>query len=93
MQDSWIVGIVNAAPYLSASLLGCWLSYPINNYFGRRGAIFLTALCLVAAPIGSGFANSWQTLFICRLILGLGMGAKGTTVPVYAAENVSWRLK
>jgi MFS family permease len=82
------VGIVNAAPYLSASVLGCWLSDPINNWFGRRGAIFLTALCLVASPIGSGFSSSWQTLFVCRLIMGLGMGAKGTTVPVFAAENV-----
>lgn len=86
-KDPWIVGIVNAAPYLAASLVGCWLSDPLNNYFGRRGTIFLTALCLIASPIASGFSKSWQALFACRLVLGLGMGTKGSTVPVFAAEN------
>ncbi|KAJ9127315.1 hypothetical protein QFC24_000722 [Naganishia onofrii] len=85
--DPWIVGIVNAAPYLAASIVGCWLSDPLNNYFGRRGTIFLTALCLIASPIASGFTKSWQALFACRLVLGLGMGTKGSTVPVFAAEN------
>jgi hypothetical protein len=36
------------------------------DYFGRRGAIFITALCLIATPIGSGFTKSWQGLFACR---------------------------
>lgn len=85
--DPWLVGIVNAAPYLSASLVGCWLSDPLNNLFGRRGTIFITALCLIASPIASGFSKSWQALFACRLVLGLGMGTKGSTVPVFAAEN------
>jgi hypothetical protein len=78
-RDPWLVGIVNAAPYISASIIGCWLSDPLNNWLGRRGTIFLTALCLIAAPIGSGFASSWETLFVCRLILGLGMGTKGNS--------------
>lgn len=38
------------------------------DYFGRRGAIFITALCLIATPIGSGFTKSWQGLFICRYV-------------------------
>ncbi|KAI5449058.1 hypothetical protein NCC49_005362 [Naganishia albida] len=100
--DEWIVGLVNAAPYFASALLGCWLSDPLNNLLGRRGVIFLTALCLIATPIGSGFTQSWQGLFVCRLILGLGMGAKGSTVPIFAAENspasirgalvMSWQL-
>ena len=56
--------------------------------FGRRGCIFITALILIATPIGSGFTQSWQTLFVVRLIMGVGMGAKGSTVPIMAAENV-----
>ena len=30
--------------------------------------------------------NSWQHLFVARLILGFGIGPKSATVPVYAAE-------
>lgn len=101
-RDPWLVGIVNAAPYMSASLVGCWMSDPLNNWLGRRGTIFLTALCLVATPIASGFAKSWEALFAARVVLGLGMGCKGSTVPVFAAENsptairgalvMSWQL-
>lgn len=56
---------------------GCWLSDPLNNYLGRRGAIFLSALILIATPIASAFTHSWQTLFVVRFVLGIGMGAKG----------------
>lgn len=56
---------------------GCWLADPLNNYLGRRGTIFLSALVLIATPIASGFTHSWQTLFVVRLVLGIGMGAKG----------------
>ncbi|KAG6813695.1 hypothetical protein H0H92_008543 [Tricholoma furcatifolium] len=30
--------------------------------------------------------NSWQHLFVARFVLGLGIGPKSSTVPVYAAE-------
>jgi len=92
-RDGWIVGLTNAAPYIGSALLGCWLSDPLNNFFGRRGTIFITALILIATPIASGFTHSWQTLFICRLILGVGMGAKGATVPIFAAENSPHQIR
>jgi MFS family permease len=41
---------------------------------------------LIATPIASGFTHSWQALAVCRLVLGIGMGAKASTVPMYAAE-------
>lgn len=101
-RDSWIVGVVNAAPYLGSAGFGCWISDPLNNYLGRRGTIFLTALCLIATPIGSAFTQTWEGLFAARLVLGFGMGAKGATVPIFAAENspaairgalvMSWQL-
>lgn len=78
-NDEWIKGVINSAPYLASAGLGCWLSDPLNNLFGRRGCIFITALILIATPIASGFTHSWQTLFVVRLILGIGMGAKGAT--------------
>ncbi|KAM0749276.1 hypothetical protein T439DRAFT_303148 [Meredithblackwellia eburnea MCA 4105] len=86
MHDEWIVGLINSAPYIAASMLGCWLSYPLNNKFGRRGTIFFAATILMLSPIGSACTQSWPQLFICRLILGVGMGAKGSTVPVFSSE-------
>ncbi|UZJ56265.1 hypothetical protein CBS101457_005585 [Exobasidium rhododendri] len=101
-NEPWLEGIVNAAPYLASAGLGCWLSDPINNLVGRRGCIFITALILIATPIASGFTHSWGALLAVRLVLGVGMGAKGSTVPIFAAENspasirgalvMSWQL-
>jgi MFS family permease len=67
---------------ISILFSGCWLSDPLNNYFGRRGTIFTSALILIVTPIASGFTHSWQTLFVVRLILGIGMGVKGEQCPV-----------
>nr|POE72260.1 monosaccharide-sensing protein 3 [Quercus suber] len=87
-SNVWLVGLVNAAPYIAASLLGAWLSDPLNNYFGRRGTIFFSAIFCLFSVIGSGLTRNWWELFICRVLLGIGMGSKASTVPVYAAENV-----
>ncbi|KAF5389506.1 hypothetical protein D9757_004345 [Collybiopsis confluens] len=89
-SNQWIVGLINSAPYIGASLLGCWLTDPLNILLGRRGTIFICVTCK--------FIHHTVT----RLLLGIGMGAKATTVPVFAAENtpaairgglvMSWQL-
>ncbi|KAL8818247.1 MAG: hypothetical protein Q9191_007983 [Dirinaria sp. TL-2023a] len=85
--NSWIVGVVNAGPYIASAGLGCWLSDPLNNFFGRRGTIFFSAIFCLLSVIGSGVTQNWQQLFVTRLLLGVGMGSKASTVPIYAAEN------
>jgi sugar porter (SP) family MFS transporter len=67
---------------------GCWLSDPLNYYFGRRGTIFFSAVFCFLTVLGSAVAQSWPQLFITRILLGIGMGAKAATVPIFAAENV-----
>lgn len=37
--------------------------------------------------IGSAVSQNWHQLFVTRLLLGIGMGSKASTVPIYAAEN------
>ncbi|KPM40264.1 hypothetical protein AK830_g6268 [Neonectria ditissima] len=86
-RDRLLVGIVNAAPYLGSALIGCWLSDPINNYFGRRGVIFFAAHFCIWPVIGSAFSHTWEQQLANRLLMGIGMGAKASTVPIYAAEN------
>ncbi|KAF2097111.1 hypothetical protein NA57DRAFT_77366 [Rhizodiscina lignyota] len=87
IDQIWIFGIVNAVTYFAASVLGAWVSDPFNEYFmGRRGALFVAALFTIGASIGSAFTVSWQTLFICRLFLGIGYGAKASVVPIFEGE-------
>jgi len=46
-RDAFIIGLINAAPYLGSAFLGCWASDPLNKFLGRRGTIFISAnFCL-----------------------------------------------
>ncbi|KJX99173.1 MFS sugar transporter like protein [Zymoseptoria brevis] len=84
---AWIFAIVNAAPYFSASFIGCWLSDPISEYFfGRRPPIAISGALILASMIGGACVHTWQQLLACRVILGIGMGTKASMVPVFAAE-------
>jgi len=80
------VGLVTGAPYLCCAVLGCWLTSPLNELLGRRGAIFVTALLSWLTCFWQGVTNSWPHLFAARFVLGLGIGPKSSTVPVYSAE-------
>ncbi|PNS16895.1 hypothetical protein CAC42_4859 [Sphaceloma murrayae] len=85
-RAGWLQGLVNSAPYLCCATIGCWLTIPFNNFFGRRGTIFITCLFSTLACLWQGFTNTWWHMFIARFALGFGIGPKSATVPIYAAE-------
>ncbi|KAI4777754.1 MFS transporter [Aureobasidium sp. EXF-3400] len=88
-RNSWIVGAINAAPYMALCVIfsACWLSDPINHYVGRRGTIFLGTIFNLLAPIGQALSQTWPQILVCRILLGIGMGLKEVTVPIFSAKN------
>jgi hypothetical protein len=93
-SDVWLFGGVNAIVFFAASLVGAFLCDPLTEIFvGRRGALFVAGSMTFAASIGSAFTHSWQALFACRFLLGVGMGAKSSVVPVYESEVSPARLR
>lgn len=86
-KHQWILGFVNGSPHVGASFLGCWLSDPLNNYVGRRGTIFFSAIFCIFPVLCQAFCQNWEQLLVCRLLLGIGWGCKASIIPVYAAEN------
>ena len=70
-----------------------WLSDPMNNLLGRRGTIFLAAIFSLLAPIGMATSQTWPQLVVCRLLLGIGMGLKEVTVPVFSAEVAATNIR
>ncbi|KAJ5752042.1 hypothetical protein N7520_008959 [Penicillium odoratum] len=92
-RNQWIVGFINATPYITICLFAGWLSDPLNNILGRKGTIFLAAIFSLLAPIGSAFTQRWPQLVVCRILLGIGMGLKEVTVPVYSAENAPTNIR
>ncbi|OCT54092.1 sugar transporter [Cladophialophora carrionii] len=87
-DNSWLVGFVNSCPYISIAFFAGWISDPMNDWFGRRGTIFIGAIFSVLAPIGSACTQHWGQLVATRILLGIGMGLKEVTVPVFSAENL-----
>ena len=80
------LGWINSAPYLCCAILGCWLTEPLNRYLGRRGALFVACLVSSASCLGQAFTNNWWQMLIARFCLGLGLGPKSATAPIYASE-------
>lgn len=67
-----------------------WLQYrltqPLNDVLGRRGTIFLACIFSASFCLGQAFSWNWQIMFTFRFLLGLGMGPKSATIPIYASE-------
>ena len=70
-------------PYLIFQIFGGW----IGDRFGPRRTLFLCGLIWASAPILTGFAGGLTTLFMCRLLVGIGEGA---TFPVATRAMQSW---
>ncbi|KAJ5197273.1 hypothetical protein N7449_007752 [Penicillium cf. viridicatum] len=92
-RNQWIVGFINATPYITICLLVAWLSDPLNRILGRRGTILLAAIFSFLSPLGSSLTQHWGQLVACRVLLGIGMGLKEVTVPVYSAENAPTNIR
>lgn len=92
-RGSAIEGLINSAPYLCCFVFACWLTDPINRLVGRRGCIFWSCVIAGVASIWEAFTYSWYQLFLARLLLGLGIGPKSTTAPVYTAECAPPRIR
>ncbi|KAI2633128.1 hypothetical protein GGS26DRAFT_67863 [Hypomontagnella submonticulosa] len=91
--SGWELGAANASPFFFAALLGCWLSLPINDRIGRRGAMFVAACLIFASSLGSAFCTNWLQLFLVRIVNGVGMGVKAVSTPILASETAVgfWR--
>ncbi|TKX25762.1 sugar transporter-like protein 10 [Elsinoe australis] len=92
-RNSWIVGAINSTPYMTIALVACWLSDPINHWIGRRGCIFVGTVFSLLAPLGQALSQNWGQLLACRILLGIGMGLKEVTVPVFSAENAPANIR
>lgn len=69
------------------------MSDPLNYLLGRRGCIFIGALFSLLAPIGQALSQTWPQLLACRVLLGIGMGLKEVTVPIFSAENAPANIR
>lgn len=72
-----------AYPYLLFQVFGGW----VGDRFGPRRTLFVCGLIWAAATILTGLAGSLLSLFLVRVLLGVGEGA---TFPVATRAMQSW---
>jgi sugar phosphate permease len=80
------LGVVFSAfafPYLFFQVLGGW----IGDRFGPRVTLFICGLIWSTATMLTGLAGGVASLFLCRLMLGVGEGA---TFPVATRAMQNW---
>ena len=84
--------MVNSAMPLGA-VGGALLLSPCNEGVGRRWSIIIsTILYTIGAALEAGSIN-YGMIVAARVILGLGVGLEGGTVPVYVAETVERKVR
>ena len=84
--------LVNSGMPLGA-VGGAIILSPCNEYFGRKWAIILSIiLYTIGAGLEAGSMN-YGMIVAARVILGVGVGLEGGTVPVYVAETVERRIR
>lgn len=77
-QPQWTLGAVNAAPFLTAAAVGCWLALPINDHFGRRGGMIVSAVLIFFTSLVAGLSilipreDRWKLLAGARVLNGIG---------------------
>ncbi|CAF9917399.1 MAG: hypothetical protein GOMPHAMPRED_001243 [Gomphillus americanus] len=87
LPDTLIVGFINSAIYLSNALIGSWLVAPLNDKYGRTGAVAIGTVISLVFNIAGSMAGNWQTLLLSRLVLGIGLAVVSGTLNIFAAES------
>ncbi|RYP74501.1 hypothetical protein DL771_002975 [Monosporascus sp. 5C6A] len=77
-RSFWALGATNAMPFLTTAFLGCWVSMPVNDRLGRRGAMMASAVLVLVSSLVSGLCllaerqHRWKLLMGIRVVNGIG---------------------
>jgi len=81
IQVGWVVSSPSFAAMFSMLISG-----RISDIWGRRKLLVFIALLYAVSAILSALANSYEILYIARIIGGLAFGAALVIAPMYIAE-------
>ncbi|KAK7709963.1 hypothetical protein SLS63_013105 [Diaporthe eres] len=60
----WKLGAANASPFFAAAIIGAPSSLLLNFWVGRRGAITVAALMILASSLGSAYLQALRDLYL-----------------------------
>lgn len=75
---------------VSSALVGCIFGAVFSGFvadrIGRKIPLIIAAILFLISAFGSGYADSFTSFIVYRLIGGLGIGLASTLSPMYIAE-------
>lgn len=88
VMKGWASGCV-----LIGCAAGVLMVGPIADRFGRKKALFLSALLFLASAIGTALPKDIWTFIVFRVLGGVGIGIASMSTPIYIAEITPAHLR
>jgi MFS family permease len=87
-HDTWEFGLVNAVMWFAAMIGPVLVDIICNttSIAGRRGSVLVAAVLSLVGTVGSSRSQTWRQLLGWRIILGIGIGAKASIIPIWESE-------
>ncbi len=78
---------------LVVAIIGALVAGRINDALGRKKTLLILAAVFTVGALLTAFAPNFAIFIICRIIVGLGIGAAASVVPVYISEIAPSHLR
>ena len=78
---------------LVGAIIGALIAGRVNDALGRKKTLLILAAIFTVGALLTAFAPNFAIFIICRIIVGLGIGAAASVVPVYISEIAPSRLR
>lgn len=71
---------------LIGAMIGALIAGRVNDYLGRKRTLIALAILFTAGAILTAFSPNLVFFIIMRMVVGVGIGAAASVVPVYISE-------
>ena len=78
---------------LVGAIIGAIVAGRLNDALGRKKTLLLLAVIFTAGALLTAISPNLVFFLVCRVIVGLGIGAAASVVPVYISEIAPSRLR
>jgi SP family arabinose:H+ symporter-like MFS transporter len=76
-----------------ACVVGAAFAGKLADVFGRKKVLLGTAVLFAVSAVGAGWAHSFESFILYRLLGGLAIGAASGVAPIYVAETAPTRFR
>jgi SP family galactose:H+ symporter-like MFS transporter len=90
LKDSFALNTVTqeiaVSSVLVGAIIGALLGGRVNDLLGRRATLIILAIIFTLGALLTAISPNLVFFIVCRTIVGLGIGAAASVVPVYISE-------